>query len=674
MHNTCNQFPTAARCQKKSDAWNREENAQTNVKDQMLAVANSNPIKWIVNVGDNFYFDGVDGVNHWHWRDQFENMYEDPAFHVPWFSVVGNHDYGGDCCAKDLFGGANGASWPLGIGQAHVTAQFAYDTEHDWQWPRAKQTRWVMPYFHWTKVLDLGLYKVQFFAIDTNVADIAKQCIRCKGCTNSGTGEEVRKRNCLPTQEGGKDQCGCFMRKLFHEQLDFLERELKASMEDSSIAWRFLIAHHPWNFIPRSPDPNGADQLDRLLSLLKTYHVQAYFTGHVHSMRHDIIQDTIHMPMTGSSGGYQWAAGRAPDRDPLGKTAWSDNYLQYGFAHCELTKEQLTITYINDKGAKVHTVEIAATPTFFYEAQLWGECDNMCGAGTFSRQLKCMRVVGNSHEGRPLEECEAQQSLAKPATEGRCFLQHPPMIEYCSMCSTSEKCDECVGGFKSDGSRCVSEGETVVVNFEVAAPPNDEWREELDGMLESALRNANAAAFADTSLSVKTFAIHPKDTFEAKDPSLSESPFLMAHARRLSLDAFSVRASVRGNTSAILEVLRNLSSTPGSLPTAIDSNQPDITTISEIKLICPELMSADATSGMCSTGSSTTLPRSRNLVLALWQSSVLLPSAAVLAMLLMALFWSSRSKSVFGRAVPHSHGERENVQLSEVAEGQVRRG
>eukprot|EP00930_Biecheleria_cincta_P040325 TRINITY_DN27633_c0_g1_i1.p1 TRINITY_DN27633_c0_g1~~TRINITY_DN27633_c0_g1_i1.p1 ORF type:complete len:421 (-),score=80.11 TRINITY_DN27633_c0_g1_i1:176-1438(-) len=353
MHNSCDHQPQAKRCQKDSDEWNREESAQRNVMEQMLQVAKNQSISWVVNVGDNFYFDGVASTWHWHWRTSFEEMYADKVFHVPWLSVLGNHDYGGDCCAKDLFGGAHGALSLLGVGDAHPTAQFDYDSEKTWTWPDSKKSRWVMPYFNWTKVMDLGPYKVQFFAIDSNVADMTKQCLRCGGCTNSGQHPEVLKRGC---PAGTGDQCQCFFERLFHDQLDWLELELKASQRDGQIVWRFVIQHHPWNFIN---GPSG----ERLLALLETYKVQVVFAGHVHSMRHDIIQHTTAMVMTGSSGGYQYDGGTAPAGSTVGNTIWSSNFLDYGFAHLEMTKQQLKVTYINDQGKRLKSLTIDATPT-----------------------------------------------------------------------------------------------------------------------------------------------------------------------------------------------------------------------------------------------------------------------------------------------------------------------
>mmetsp|Transcript_76417 Transcript_76417/g.184934 ORF Transcript_76417/g.184934 Transcript_76417/m.184934 type:complete len:444 (+) Transcript_76417:54-1385(+) len=357
MHHSCARQKEAKRCQPDGEEWLREENAQQRVTQQMLKVAQEKPISWVVNVGDNFYFDGVDSTHHWHWRTSFESMYSDPAFHVPWFSVLGNHDYGGDCCAADLFGGAKDKEGILGgmLGRARPTAQFDYDTEHEWTWPQEKARRWVMPFFNWTKVVDLGPYKVQFFAIDTNVADTAKQCVKCGGCSNTGAHPAVLALGCAPESSPG-GQCTCFLQRLWSEQLNFLERELAASSRDSSIAWRFLIGHHPWNFLPRQ----RSDGLDRLLQLLKDYNVQVHFAGHVHSMRHDVIQDSLAMVMTGSSGGYQYDGGEAPRGDRHGRTVWSSQFMDYGFAHMEMTQSELKVNYINDNGDLRQTVVVPA--------------------------------------------------------------------------------------------------------------------------------------------------------------------------------------------------------------------------------------------------------------------------------------------------------------------------
>ena len=93
---------------------------QRDVADRMSVVAERVGARFVVTTGDNFYDDGVDGVDDVLWRVTFENVYTHSALHVPWYPVLGNHDYGGD-----------------------VRAQIDYTTRSD---------RWTMPARYYTVV------------------------------------------------------------------------------------------------------------------------------------------------------------------------------------------------------------------------------------------------------------------------------------------------------------------------------------------------------------------------------------------------------------------------------------------------------------------------------------------------------------------------------------------
>jgi len=61
--------------------------------------------KFVVNVGDSFYCDGVGDAGDDRWNTMWRNVYSDSnpardATQVPWYSVYGNHDMGAnDHCA-----------------------------------------------------------------------------------------------------------------------------------------------------------------------------------------------------------------------------------------------------------------------------------------------------------------------------------------------------------------------------------------------------------------------------------------------------------------------------------------------------------------------------------------------------------------------------------------------
>lgn len=72
------------------------------VADQMsLYVADAaNDVTFILNLGDNFYEDGVDSVTDPLWTDRFEDVYDQSTLNIPFYSILGNHDYRGDIQAQ----------------------------------------------------------------------------------------------------------------------------------------------------------------------------------------------------------------------------------------------------------------------------------------------------------------------------------------------------------------------------------------------------------------------------------------------------------------------------------------------------------------------------------------------------------------------------------------------
>jgi hypothetical protein len=91
--------------------------------------------------GDNFYDDGVDGVDDPQWQDKFELPYEDIDF--PIYAVLGNHDYGGDGLGVDLFE----------PDAPDYQVQYTQMSE-----------RWRMPDFYY----DFELEHAHFWGLDTN--------------------------------------------------------------------------------------------------------------------------------------------------------------------------------------------------------------------------------------------------------------------------------------------------------------------------------------------------------------------------------------------------------------------------------------------------------------------------------------------------------------------------
>ncbi|GMN38343.1 hypothetical protein TIFTF001_007573 [Ficus carica] len=57
-------------------------------------------IDFVISTGDNFYDDGLVGVDDPAFHSSFSNIYTAPSLQKQWYIVLGNHDYRGDVLAQ----------------------------------------------------------------------------------------------------------------------------------------------------------------------------------------------------------------------------------------------------------------------------------------------------------------------------------------------------------------------------------------------------------------------------------------------------------------------------------------------------------------------------------------------------------------------------------------------
>jgi len=88
--------------------WGWDEDLHGNVPDtscqkqiarKMLAkMEELGDVKFIINVGDSFYPEGLKSKDDKQWDTKWRNIYAPKVRSVPWYSVYGNHDYHHDPC------------------------------------------------------------------------------------------------------------------------------------------------------------------------------------------------------------------------------------------------------------------------------------------------------------------------------------------------------------------------------------------------------------------------------------------------------------------------------------------------------------------------------------------------------------------------------------------------
>lgn len=214
--------------------WGRNGNDhQRDVAVQMGRAMRETDGRFVLAVGDNFYDNGVAGVDDPQWQSSFEQVYTDPALHRPWFVALGNHDYRGN-----------------------PQAQIDY---------AAHSPRWRMPSrYYRVDPADHGLPGTDLFVIDTSpLVHSYREKVEAKIASNVATQDVAT-------------------------QLAWLDAALAASTAPIK-----LVAGHHTLRSGGSTHGDTPELVDQLLPILQRRHVFAYINGHDHDMQH-IRRDGLH--------------------------------------------------------------------------------------------------------------------------------------------------------------------------------------------------------------------------------------------------------------------------------------------------------------------------------------------------------------------------------------------
>lgn len=198
---------------------------QRDMAAQMGRVANETKAAFVISTGDNFYDNGVTSVRSPQWQSSFENIYTVAALQIPWYVVLGNHDY---------------------RGEPAVEVEYTRISKR-WRMPaRYFSQRFALPgggtaefYF-----LDTQPF-IEGYRRDSRYADVAKQSKQA--------------------------------------QLSWLESSLAGSKAD----WKIVVGHHP--VFSRGRHGDTRELILDVQPLLERYGVQAYLNGHDHDMQHVVV-------------------------------------------------------------------------------------------------------------------------------------------------------------------------------------------------------------------------------------------------------------------------------------------------------------------------------------------------------------------------------------------------
>lgn len=206
--------------------WGRQGDFhQADLGEMMQEISKVVEPEFIVSTGDNFYADGIASVNDPQWQVSFENIYKGSFLHVPWYVILGNHDYRGN-----------------------VQAEIDYSNV---------SRRWTMPSRYWSEDISMedDSEDAKFVFMDTNPFE----------------DEYYTKKKYQSVI--GQDSTA---------QLNWFNQTLDST---SSTSWRIVVGHHPFYSGGKRKDRDSYAR-QHLENHFDKQMVDVYFCGHEHDLQH----------------------------------------------------------------------------------------------------------------------------------------------------------------------------------------------------------------------------------------------------------------------------------------------------------------------------------------------------------------------------------------------------
>jgi DNA repair exonuclease SbcCD nuclease subunit len=180
--------------------------------------------EFVAALGDVHHYMGVQSVNDPLWLTNYELTYKHPELMIPWYPILGNHEY-----------------------QGNTSAVIAYSEV---------SRRWQMPGRYYSKVFDVSdSTKVLLLFIDTTPMI-----------------DEYRVSEEHPDAR----------KQSVENQMRWIDNTLKNSTEK----WKIVMGHHPVYAGTTKDESERTDIQTRLLPILEKHKVDAYYNGHIHNFQH----------------------------------------------------------------------------------------------------------------------------------------------------------------------------------------------------------------------------------------------------------------------------------------------------------------------------------------------------------------------------------------------------
>lgn len=198
---------------------------QKPIAELMGKMAEAIDIEFVVAAGDVHHFEGVRSVHDPLWMTNYELIYSHPDLMLPWYPILGNHEYRGNTQAVIDYSGIS--------------------------------ARWQMPARYYTKVMEEDGATIRLVMIDTPPLL-----------------DKYRKDTEKYPDASKQD---------IDKQLVWLDSVLTSAKED----WVIVVGHHPIYADTDKNESERADMQKRVDSILRKHaNVDMYVCGHIHNFQH----------------------------------------------------------------------------------------------------------------------------------------------------------------------------------------------------------------------------------------------------------------------------------------------------------------------------------------------------------------------------------------------------
>lgn len=285
--------------------WGEVNPSQLNVAQHMANTAKQIDATFVLNLGDNFYQDGVANDTDPQWKYTYENSFKYSPLDIPWISMLGNHDHDG-------------------VAQAQIDF---YNHHRD--------NRWYMPDYYYTITVPIDATNtLEIVVIDTVPLDpdLTLHIINEESSVERRTRLLRRWNDPILARQRSIDMANQW--QWIHDTLS-----------TSTAQWLFVAGHYP--VYSAGPHGDSSALISKLKPMLDEFGVDAYLSGHDHTLQY-LQSSDVHYYVSGNAAKHDGKC------NPRVESQWCN--LNNGYSYHIMNATTLMTQFNDEHGNKLNTI------------------------------------------------------------------------------------------------------------------------------------------------------------------------------------------------------------------------------------------------------------------------------------------------------------------------------